>query len=329
MSLPSTIASRASMQTERLSVAERGVAGLSRFLAGGRFAAFALFALFFYQVLIGLIVFSPMGDGVIGKFLEEFRVRCFRLNPENGWMDWSSVWVMLAEPVPLEFFLFFLWRAPLRQLWKQQRSALIAPAGAALAIVSLIGVTLLGLGRVDPPPPAPLPFPAERLRTALPMPGFHLIDQDDQSVSLDRLKDRVVLLTAVYSTCTTTCPMMLTNIREVLNQLTPEERAQLTVVAFSLNPEADTRELRAMTSQMYGMKAPQFHFVSGLPAEVNALLDELNVARQRDEKTGQIMHSNLFFLLDRQGRIAYRLSQSQREQAWLLSAVRVLLHEKP
>ena len=101
----------------------------------------------------------------------------------------------------------------------------------------------------------------------------------------------------------------------------------MAVVAFSLNPEADTRELRAMTARMYGMKS-QFHFVSGVPSEVNALLDKLNVSRTRDEKSGQIMHSNLFFLLDREGRIAYRLSLSQNESSWLISALRVLLAEK-
>jgi cytochrome oxidase Cu insertion factor (SCO1/SenC/PrrC family) len=61
---------------------------------------------------------------------------------------------------------------------------------------------------------------------------------------------------------------------------------------------------------------------------MNALLDKLSVARTRDEKSGQIMHSNLFFLLDREGRIAYRLSLSQKESSWLISALRVLLAEK-
>jgi cytochrome oxidase Cu insertion factor (SCO1/SenC/PrrC family) len=122
--------------------------------------------------------------------------------------------------------------------------------------------------------------------------------------------------------------MMLTKVRTVLDELTPAERGDLAVVAFSLNPESDTRELRAMTAKMYGMKS-QFHFVNGVPSEMNALLDKLSVARTRDDKSGQIMHSNLFFLLDREGRIAYRLSLSQNESSWLISALRVLLAEKP
>jgi protein SCO1/2 len=166
------------------------------------------------------------------------------------------------------------------------------------------------------------------LRSDLPMPAFALTNQDGEPVSLDDFKGRVVIVTAVYAACTSTCPMMLSKIRSVLDELTAAERNELAVVAFSLSPEADTRELRKMISRMYSMDSPRFHFVNGVPGEVNALLDQLNVARTRDEKTGQIMHSNLFFLLDRDGRIGYRLSLSENEQSWLIEAVRALLQEK-
>ena len=307
--------------------AERFVARATSFLSGGSFPAFALCALLFYQIFVAIMAFAPPTGGVWGDFLEDFRLRCFKYDPKSGWMQLSSVWVMLAEPLPLQAIFFFIWREPLRELWQTRRRALAPVAGSALLLVSLIAVSLLGLGRAQAKP-TELAFPADRLRSALAMPFFTLTNQDNHAVSLADFKGRVVLITAVYSTCTTTCPMMLTKVRTVLDQLTPEERNDLAVVAFSLNPEADTRELRAMTAKIYGMQAPRFHFVSGVPSEVNALLDKLNVARTRDEATGQIMHSNLFFLLDREGRIAYRLSLSQNEQSWLISALRVLLREK-
>src|SRR5262245_55743489 len=71
----------------------------SRFLSGGKFPAFALFALVFYQVFVGIMAFSPPATGVWGEFLEDFRMRCFRLDPRNGGMELGSVWIMLSEPI--------------------------------------------------------------------------------------------------------------------------------------------------------------------------------------------------------------------------------------
>lgn len=302
---------------------------LAEFLSSGRFAAFALFVLLFYTGFIALMAFSPPVGGAWAAYVEEFRLRCFQLDPGSGVMKTSAIVLMLTEPLPLAALFFFLWRRPLGVLWRERRRALVPPAGAALLLVGLIAISLLGFGPVRVAVvPEELPFPADRLRSALPVPEFALVNQDGETIRLADFHGRVVLLTAVYATCTTTCPMLLGNIREVLTGLEPAEREQLAVVAFSLNPEADTRELRAATARIYGLAGTPFHFVNGLPAEVNDVLDELNVTRVRDEATGQIMHSNLFFLIDREGRIAYRLSLSQREQSWLQAALQVLLAEK-
>jgi protein SCO1/2 len=300
---------------------------LAGFFSGGSFPAFALCLLAFFDVFIAITVLAPAARGSIwGDFLEEFRIRCFNYDPANGRLEWRAVWTMLLEPLPLAAILFFVWRAPLQELWRRRRRVVLPLAGIAAAAVGLIAASLVGFG-ARPTEQTELPFPAESLRTALPVPAFRLTNQDGQAVALDDFKGKVVLLTAVYSTCTKTCPMMLLKIREVLEQLTPAERADLAVIAFSLKPETDTRELRSITTSIYGFKAPQFHFVSGVPAEVNALLDQLNVAREREAQTGEVIHSNLFFVLDREGRIAYRLSLSQREQSWLVSALRVVLAE--
>ena len=299
---------------------------LARALGGGRFAAFALFVLAFYTVFIAVMAFAPPSGGAWAAYVEEFRLRCFQLDPLTGAMRTSSIVWMLTEPLPLAALFLLLWRGPLGRLWREERRVLFPVAGLALVLVAAIAVSLVGFGsRPAAAATAELPFPADRLRSALPVPEFNLVNQDGQPVRLADFKGRVVLLTAVYATCTTTCPMMLSKIRKVLGELTPAQRAQMAVVAFSLNPEADTRELRAATARIYGLESPQFHFVNGVPGEMNALLDRLSVARSRDEKTGQIQHSNLFFLIDREGRIAYRLSLSQREQSWLGEAVRVLL----
>ena len=307
-------------------MAERSIMRFSRFLSSGQFAMFVLWVLFFYEVFVAVMTFAPIPGGATGAFLEDFRVRCYQFEPKTGMMQWSSVFVMLAEPMPLGGIVCFIWWAQIGALWREQRRRIPPLFFSALLVVVLIGAGLAGVSRTQASPPGQ-PFPAERLRSALPMPAFQLADQDGKTIKPATLKGEVVLVTAIYSTCTAACPTMLKSIRGVLDKLSPAERQELSILAFSLNPDADTQELRSMIAQAYHFDAGKFHFVNGEPKTMNTLLDQLGVSRQRDPKTGEIIHASLFLLLDRKGQIAYRLSNSEREQPWLISAVRTLLAE--
>ena len=194
---------------------------------------------------------------------------------------------------------------------------LLGTSLAALAVAGGIAGSLVGFGKPEAKPGA-LPFPAGRIRTAFAMPQFTLTDHTGNAVSIADYKGRVVLLTAVYSSCATTCPLILMQIRKALAQLSPAEHKDVAVIAISLNPAVDTRALRAATVEMYcGGKPWDVHFVSGESADVNVLLDKLQVTRTVNPQTGQIEHANLFFILDREGKIAYRLSLSQQQEPWL------------
>jgi protein SCO1/2 len=295
------------------------------FVTGGQFAVFVVVLFVFYEAFVLALAFVPAASTGLGSFAEEFRVRCFNYDPKAGAMNWGLVGLLTTEPFFLQLLVYFVWRRQVRELaW----SRWLVPIAAALALAA--GLIALSLIQVQPPavPLSQLPFPGDRIRTHLPLPEFNLRDQDDQPVSPASLRGRPVLLTTIYSGCTTACPMMLTQIRKVLGDLSPVERTQLAVVAVSLNPEADTRELREMTARTYSFNAPEFHFVSGTGAEVNRFLDDLQIVRTR-LPNGQLDHSTIFFCLDRQGRIAYRLSAGEQHHPWLLAALRALVAEGP
>src|SRR5690606_7319407 len=109
--------------------------------------------------------------------------------------------------------------------------------------------------------------------------------------------------------------------------LTDAERADLTVVGITLDPARDTPAVLAAMADGQGVAAPLYRLATGEPAVVEALLDRLDVSRRRDPETGVIDHANLFLLVDRQGRIAYRFTIGDRQQSWLTSALRLLLRE--
>jgi cytochrome oxidase Cu insertion factor (SCO1/SenC/PrrC family) len=77
------------------------------------------------------------------------------------------------------------------------------------------------------------------------------------------------------------------------------------------------------------MTTPVWHLVTGDPAAVDRALDALGVERRVDPDTGVIDHTNLFVLIDRAGRVAYRLTPGDREARWLEDALHLLLAEAP
>ena len=60
---------------------------------------------------------------------------------------------------------------------------------------------------------------------------------------------------------------------------------------------------------------------------IEKALDAMDVVRNRNPDTGLIDHTNLFLLIDRDGRVAYRFGLGARQRQWLTSALRILLRE--
>lgn len=172
-------------------------------------------------------------------------------------------------------------------------------------------------------------FPAEQLRTAKVPPQFELANQHGEPVSLDALRGKVVMLTAVFATCHTACPTIIAEAKSAVNKLTPEQREDLAIVAITLDPKNDTEAKRKSAAEAHDLQPPLFHYVNGDdPDEVLNLVEQLGWARSVDAETGEIGHSNMFVLVDRSGKIAYTLTLDGGDRDWLGAALGELLAEK-
>ena len=107
-----------------------------------------------------------------------------------------------------------------------------------------------------------------------------------------------------------------------------EARADLRVVAVTLDPEPRlARGARRARGACTDSRRRSINSSPGPPAEVERVLDRMGIARARDPETGVIDHANLFLLLDRERRVAYRLTLGERQERWLVSALQLLLRE--
>jgi len=299
---------------------------VSRFFGGARFPVFALSLVFFYELVLIALLVLPAAPSGLGAFAEDFRVWCFGYDPATGRMNLAYPLSLLLPPVLMSLCFALLWAEPLREAVRRPLG-FVRDVGAAGVVVGAMvgGFVLLGAD----PAQGELPFPADALRTSQRPPAIDLVDQTGASVTLEALRGEVVLLTAVYASCPHTCPLILAQARDALDELAPAERAHVRVVAVTIDPAHDSSEVLAELARMHGLDAGTYRLLTGEPAAVERVLDAMDVARRRDPATGVIDHANVFLVLDAQGRVAYRLSLGERQKRWLVSALQVLVREVP
>ena len=295
---------------------------ITLFLTGVGLPLFLLSATLVYEIFLLAIVFAPDTTSAWGGFVQEFKQWCFNFDPETGHLEWIQVAIMLVEPPFIATLALLLWLQPLRELgpisnWLSQWKTFVAGTITAVAIV--VGLFFYGkppLGIDDE-----LPFPGERIRTSIAAPNIPFIDHKGSNYQLADSKGKVTLVTGIYATCSTSCPLILLETKALLESLPEDVLQRLDIVAISLSPEYDTHTYMDRTATAYGLEYPQFRYVNGDPELLNKTTRSLGFSRSVDPETGVINHANLFLVLDANGDIAYRLTLDNRHKEWLRKAV--------
>jgi protein SCO1/2 len=301
--------------------------GLGWFFSTWRFPAFALTLLALFTLALAALLLAPAPSSSYAAFAEEFRTWCFGWNAKSGTYEWASVVVTFSQPVILGGMIAAFWWAPLRGVLRERPRAFLGWFGVATVVATgaVGGLTLLGT-------PADATEPVVNvasLRTTLRPPVIELTAHTGEPVELAALRGKVVLITSIYSTCGYACPMIMAQVKRVVERVPEATRDDLRVLCITMDPETDTPErLREMASAQE-VAAPLYQLATGPPAEVNRVLDALGVARKRDPETGVIDHVNLFIVCDRTGRIAHRFTMSEQQEQWLSVAIETLLAESP
>lgn len=162
-----------------------------------------------------------------------------------------------------------------------------------------------------------IPLEEERegyVRIDLPAPPFELVDQHGQRVALASLRGGVVWLTFLFGHCETLCPALVQRMNAAA--AAPENFGARAVIV-TLDPWRDTPGSLAAIAARW--KVPRGTLVLSGPVEtVNRVLDDYRVARERDLRTGDIVHPGLVYVIDPAGR--YFTVFTNPSSAALLSA---------
>ncbi len=113
----------------------------------------------------------------------------------------------------------------------------------------------------------------------MPMPDVELLDQDGRKVQFysDLVRDRVVVINFIFTTCTTICPPLGATFARVQKELGERNGRDVSFISISVDPVTDTPErLKAWGAKFHA--GPSWIFVTGNKPQINELLRSLGGA---------------------------------------------------
>lgn len=245
----------------------------------------------------------------VPEWLARTRDVCFGTT-DNGLPDVAGWTVLVLQPATMIGAVAVIWgRAVpdgLRGLTVTVGGRLLL-AGAGLALsagAALAGVRVANaaewLGSHDPLAEAPIPSTYPRLDR--PAPPLGLVDQRGDVVDLERFRGRTVLITFAFAHCETVCPMVVRDVLAARRRLAATQPVAAVIV--TLDPWRDVPTRLPHIADRWSLGEDE-SVVSGTVAAVEAVLDAWGIPRRRDERTGDVTHPRLAYIVDGTGLIAY------------------------
>ena len=112
-----------------------------------------------------------------------------------------------------------------------------------------------------------------------------LLNQEGQSVRFygDVLKDKVVLLSFVYTNCRDACPLIMQRLVGIKDQLGEAFGKQVFFVSMSVDPARDTPQALANYAKQHHAEHPGWVFLTGEKANVDRILTKLGQYSDKPE----------------------------------------------
>ena len=138
------------------------------------------------------------------------------------------------------------------------------------------------------------------------VPEFNFVNQNGDLVSNNDYIGKVYIVEFFFTTCTTICPVMNTNLIHIQNSFT--KFSDFGIASFSINPEYDTVDILNQYANENGIVNINWNLMTGDRSEIYKLANDgfnLYTAASSDFIDG-FEHSGYFALIDKQGFIRCR-----------------------
>lgn len=150
--------------------------------------------------------------------------------------------------------------------------------------------------------PQNLPFRLTNVTGHLPNLDFHLTNDSGKAVTGKDYRGKVVMLYFGYTHCPDVCPLTMTRMHVVMQQL-GKDADQVRFLFVTVDPERDTVPV---LHQYVTAFDPHDIGLTGTPAQIRALAKRYRAAFSRGKSTSnggyEVNHSAAIYVFDRHGR---------------------------
>lgn len=153
---------------------------------------------------------------------------------------------------------------------KAKTGRLPKTAAAAVLICCMLCVTAGGQEARQPATKAGPSSAAQKPDQKRPIPDAELFNQDGKKVHFysDLIKDKVVIVSFVFTSCALICPMQGESLSKLQAMLGERLNRDVYLVSVSMDPEADTPERLKIWASQFGA-GPGWTLVTGKKSEID------------------------------------------------------------
>lgn len=183
-------------------------------------------------------------------------------------------------------------------------------AGTSLACLALAAtsVTDAGLPRIGVAPP------------------FTLVDQDGRRFSLSDVRGRVAVVTFVFTTCSSTCPLLTAKLVGIQRKLGGEV-SKVFFTAITLDPMNDTPTALKKYALAHSADLAGFAFLTGSLEQIEDVVRRYAIFR-KVQPDGEVDHTFLTSLIDRDGMLRVQYLGTRFDPEEFTRDIRSLIREK-
>jgi protein SCO1/2 len=131
-------------------------------------------------------------------------------------------------------------------------------------------------------------------------PEFILMDQDSRRFDSAHLRDKVVVLNFIFTTCTDVCPLFTVNLSQLQRKLNGRFANEIFFVSITTDPEIDSPQVLKAYAQRHGADLKNWAFLTGSESELKRVWKSFGVQVIRKGR-GLVQHTSLTTVIDRHG----------------------------